>query len=284
MGEESSIDETFNFTEQEKIKTYLQQGGKLFLSGSEIGWDLSNLGATADRQFYADYLKTQYIEDAPLGQSSTHYSVQGKTGEIFDGIPDFNFDNGTHGTYNVDWPDAINAINGGKNCLLYLGVSENDGVSATYFDGFFPNSSIPGKLMYFAFPFESVYPENARDTLMSRIIQFFEMPPATVNKNKILPEKFVLHQNYPNPFNSQTKIRFQIPQQGRIIISIFDILGRKIRFWDIENISAGSHEITWNGLNEKGMLVNSGTYFVRLQFTNSNNIVYSDIKKMIYLK
>ena len=57
LGKESSVDETFNFTEQNKIKSYLQQGGKLLISGSEIGWDLSHLGATADQDFYAEYLK-----------------------------------------------------------------------------------------------------------------------------------------------------------------------------------------------------------------------------------
>jgi len=284
LGKESSTNETFNFAEQNKLKSFLQQGGKLLISGSEIGWDLSYLGATADQDFYAEYLKTEYIDDAPLGQSSTHYSVQNKSGEIFDGIPNFSFDDGTHGTYNVDWPDAINAINGGENCLLYSGVNENDGVAATYYDGFFPNSSSPGKLMYLAFPFETVYPESARDTLMSRIIQFFEMPPAIVEDEKIIPNTFVLLQNYPNPFNSQTKIRFQIPQQGKIKISIFNILGKNIRNWDINNIDTGMHEITWNGLNENGITVNSGTYFVQLNYISSGKIVYSDIKKMIYLK
>jgi len=284
LGKESSTDETFNFTEQNKLKSFLQQGGKLLISGSEIGWDLSYLGAIADQDFYAEYLKTEYINDAPLGQSSTHYSIQNKNGEIFDGIPNFRFDDGTHGTYNVDWPDAINAINGGENCLLYSGVNENDGAAATYYDGFFPNSSNPGKLMYLAFPFETVYPESVRDTLMSRIVRFFEMPPAIVEEEKIVPNTFVLSQNYPNPFNSQTKIKFQIPQQGKINISIFDVLGKKIRIWDLENIATGIHEITWNGLNEAGNSVNSGTYFVRLNFVGSDKNVYSDIKKMIYLK
>jgi spore germination protein YaaH len=284
LGEESSIDETFNFTEQEKIKTYLQQGGKLLISGSEIGWDLSNLGATADQQFYADYLKTEYIDDAPLGQSSTYYDVEGKNAEIFDGIPNFSFDDGTHGTYNVDWPDAINAINGGKNCLLYSGISENDGVAATYFDGFFPSATSPGKLMYMAFPFETVYPESARDTLMSRIIQFFEMPPATIDEEEILPGKFVLFQNYPNPFNSSTKIRFQVPEAGNVNIIIYDILGKQILKSENQYLVNGDHEFEWNGRNQNGISVNSGTYFVRLYFTSSNKIVYSDIKKMIYLK
>jgi spore germination protein YaaH len=284
LGEESSIDETFNYTEQEKIKSYLQQGGKLFLSGSEIGWDLSSLGNIADQQFYAEFLKTQYLNDAPLGQSSTHYIVQNKSGEIFDGIPNFNFDDGTHGTYNVDWPDGIFGINGAANCLLYSGVSEDNGAAATYFDGMFPGGTTPGKLVYLAFPFEAVYPESARDTLMSRIIQFLEISTAITEQGKILPEKFVLFQNYPNPFNSQTKISFQIPQMGNLGVFIYDVLGRKIKSWNKENIAVGHHEIVWDGKNRNAKSVNSGTYFLRIDYVGADNKVYSSAKKMLYLK
>jgi spore germination protein YaaH len=284
LGKESSSKETFNFTEQKKIISYLKQGGKLLISGSEIGWDLAHQGAVADRQYYSDYLKTEYINNTPLGIASTYYNVQNKSGEIFDGIPSFNFDDGTHGTYNVDSPDAINAINGGKNCLLYTGISENDGVAAIYFDGFFPNGTSPGKLIYFAFPFESVYPESARDTLMQRIIDFFALPPSDIQYKENLPGKFRLFQNFPNPFNSQTNIRFQIPEKGNIIISIFNILGRKILYSNRNNIASGNHEFVWNGRNQTGEVVNSGTYFIHFQFVDFKNNVYSDIKKMIYLK
>jgi spore germination protein YaaH len=284
LGEESSLDETFNFAEQEKVRSYLQQGGKLFISGSEIGWDLFRLGATADQAFYADFLKAEYINDAPLGQSSTYYHIQPKTGEIFAGIPSFSFDNGSHGTYNVDWPDAITGLSGASNCLLYSGISENDGVAAICFDGFFPNASAPAKLVYFAFPFETVYPESARDSLMFRIIDFFSQPTSSIkNENKTLQD-FHLLQNYPNPFNSQTKISYQIPTKGNVIISIFDVLGRKIRSWSFENINSGNHEIVWNGKNQLGKTVHSGTYFLKVDFNDSDKKVYTGVKKMIYLK
>lgn len=45
------------------LKTYLEQGGCLFISGSEIGWDLSNKGSAADKAFYNNYLKAVYVAD-----------------------------------------------------------------------------------------------------------------------------------------------------------------------------------------------------------------------------
>ena len=110
------------------------------------------------------------------------------------------------------------------------------------------------------------------------------LPPATINEKEYLPEKFVLFQNYPNPFNSQTIVRFQIPEPGNVTISIIDILGRKILLSQRENVTSGNHEFIWNGMSQNGMPVNSGTYFIRFQFIDNSNNVFTDIKKMIYLK
>ena len=62
-GDESTADETFNSTEQSAITAYLKQGGKLFVSGSEIGWDLDNKGSTQDKNFYNSILKADYKAD-----------------------------------------------------------------------------------------------------------------------------------------------------------------------------------------------------------------------------
>jgi len=282
-GDESTVDETFNFKEQSEIVNYLEAGGYLFISGSEIGWDLSHKGYTADKQFYADYFKAQYIADAPLGQSSTHYSVAPVAGGIFSGLPAFNFDDGSHGTYNVSWPDAITAIDGGINCLQYNGVSSSNGVAGIAYKGTFSESATSGKLVYLAFPFETVYPESARDTLMSRIFDFFESVSNSINEETLKPQKFTLYQNYPNPFNSLTIINFYIPQKGVINIKIFDILGREIYKWSDAYSHAGEYKHTWHGENSGGLQVNSGTYFLNISF-NENNVEFSRNQKLLYLK
>ncbi|MEA3392908.1 MAG: fibronectin type III domain-containing protein, partial [Candidatus Marinimicrobia bacterium] len=72
-GDESTVDETFNNVEQDSVESYLKQGGKLFVSGSEIAWDLDNKGSTADKAFIHNYLKAAYT-----GDDAGNYSVTGE--------------------------------------------------------------------------------------------------------------------------------------------------------------------------------------------------------------
>ncbi|MFC2088235.1 fibronectin type III domain-containing protein, partial [Calditrichota bacterium] len=275
IGDESTSDETFNFEEQEKVTNYLKNGGNLFITGSEIGWDLSYKGYTADKQFYADYLKAQYIADAPLGQSSNYYAVESLNGEIFDGIAPFNFDDGTNGTYNVDWPDAITTINDSKNCLLYSGVSQSNGVAGIYFDGVFPGGIIPGRLVYLAFPFETIYPEVMRDTVMSRIFDFFESPsPNSIVEEKNLPGKFTLYQNYPNPFNAVTTISYELHKPGFVQLIIINNQGQIIETLVNQQKKQGYHKIVWDASK-----YSSGLYFIRV-IAGTN----SEVRKCMLIK
>ncbi|MCB0726396.1 MAG: DNRLRE domain-containing protein [Ignavibacteriae bacterium] len=74
-----------------------------------------------------------------------------------------------------------------------------------------------------------------------------------------IPVEFKLFQNYPNPFNPETNIKFSIPKNSNVKISVFNELGREVTELLNENLNAGSYAVKWDGLNS-----NSGTYFVRL--------------------
>ncbi len=77
-GEEGTADESFSSTEQQLVAEYLEQGGKLFVSGSEIGYDLVQQGSPSDQQFYQTYLKAQYVMDrVPT------YNLSATSGGIF---------------------------------------------------------------------------------------------------------------------------------------------------------------------------------------------------------
>ncbi len=80
LGEESTADETFSDSEQDVMENYLQQGGRLFVSGSEIAWDLDHKGSSTDKLFIQNYLKASYSADAPGGIASTYYSAEGIAG------------------------------------------------------------------------------------------------------------------------------------------------------------------------------------------------------------
>jgi beta-1,2-mannobiose phosphorylase / 1,2-beta-oligomannan phosphorylase len=74
-----------------------------------------------------------------------------------------------------------------------------------------------------------------------------------------VPTKFELQQSYPNPFNPATKIIYEVPNQSRVRISIFDSLGRLVTTLVDEDKSPGTYSVTWNA---EGMA--SGTYYYRL--------------------
>jgi hypothetical protein len=172
LGKESTANESFNSTEQTLVANYLKQGGKLLVSGSEIAWDLDNSGTLADKSFMANYLKATYAFDAPNNQASTWYkSVKELTGPVFTITDTIHYDNGTHGTYNVDYPDVIIPVNGGASALRY--TNNSNSTSAVYFSGLFPSGTVNGKLLYMAFPLETVYDVVKRNSLLQDTWRFF---------------------------------------------------------------------------------------------------------------
>ena len=71
----------------------------------------------------------------------------------------------------------------------------------------------------------------------------------------------VLHQNVPNPFNPQTTIRYELPEQARVRLAIFDSQGRRISTLVNEDQNAGLQEVIWTGRDDAGNSVASGVYF-----------------------
>ncbi len=70
---------------------------------------------------------------------------------------------------------------------------------------------------------------------------------------------------YPNPFNPETTIRFRLDQPGHVRLQIFNVNGQLVRTLINNDLSAGEHHRRWNGRNQAGVPVSSGTYIFRLQ-------------------
>ncbi len=92
-------------------------------------------------------------------------------------------------------------------------------------------------------------------------------------KNSVTDE-YVLYQNYPNPFNPTTRIDFDIPKRGLVILKVFDINGREIKTLVNEIKPPGTYEVCLNASK-----LPSGVYFYRMETDN-----FTDVKKMIFLK
>ncbi|HNC48055.1 MAG TPA: choice-of-anchor D domain-containing protein, partial [bacterium] len=80
-----------------------------------------------------------------------------------------------------------------------------------------------------------------------------------------VPKSLELSQNYPNPFNPTTTIRFGLPQEGRIKLVIYNVLGQKVRELYNGTMGAGFHTMLWDGRNAQGQMASSGVYIYRLE-------------------
>jgi hypothetical protein len=79
-----------------------------------------------------------------------------------------------------------------------------------------------------------------------------------------LPPATILAAIYPNPFNPRTVIAFELAETGPIELAIYDLGGRLVRVMESGTQSAGRHESTWDGQDNTGRAVPTGTYFCRL--------------------
>ncbi|MGA9406616.1 MAG: YCF48-related protein, partial [Bacteroidota bacterium] len=89
-----------------------------------------------------------------------------------------------------------------------------------------------------------------------------------------VPGSPTLQQNYPNPFNPSTTINYSLPANSRVVLKVYDLLGREVRTLVDEKQNAGYHNVTFQAAG-----LPSGVYFYRLQAGT-----YSETKKLLLLK
>ena len=107
----------------------------------------------------------------------------------------------------------------------------------------------------------------------------FSLLPTGIDDNRIIPQEHVLYQNYPNPFNPVTRIKFQLPQAGKVTIKIYDVLGAEVKILLNEERPAGTYEIDFNASR-----LASGVYFYQLKAGSPEGQTFVQIKKMVFLK
>jgi len=155
LGEESSHDHTFTLEEQQHISDYIHGGGKLMISGSEIGWDLqARAESRSDSLFLHEIFGVRFVDD----NASTNrcYPVQNQTASdsFYFGI-----------TYPVDYPDVFSMLASGTELMQYPGGGT--AVAGRKHDN-------GGTAVIAGFPLETVQPVAQRKQLFERLIHFME--------------------------------------------------------------------------------------------------------------
>ena len=97
--------------------------------------------------------------------------------------------------------------------------------------------------------------------------------------NELNPEVFSVEPNYPNPFNPVTTLRYELPENALVNITIYDIMGRQVSTLVSSQQTAGYKSVQWYATNDKGAPVSAGLYLYTIEAGQ-----YRQTKKMVFLK
>jgi len=97
--------------------------------------------------------------------------------------------------------------------------------------------------------------------------------------NREVPLTFAILQNHPNPFTGLTEIKYQLPEECNVKLSVYNAIGEKVQTIIDRKQSAGYYKVYWDGKNELGEKVPAGNYFARLKAED-----FKAAKKMILIK
>ncbi|SOD18921.1 N-acetylmuramoyl-L-alanine amidase [Pedobacter xixiisoli] len=162
-GDDSTTDKIFNGTNKTKVKTFLDNGGKLLITGSEIAWNLGRPGGgELDISFMNNYLKANYISDGVITDSP----VSGVMGGPFEGVT-FNLGE----NYQTAYPDNISPFGTAITILNYNTAGRFGGIA---YKGTFGSGTTPGGIIFLGFPLETA-PQAQITTFMARALAYFEV-------------------------------------------------------------------------------------------------------------
>ncbi|MBK8944244.1 MAG: T9SS type A sorting domain-containing protein [Ignavibacteriae bacterium] len=94
-----------------------------------------------------------------------------------------------------------------------------------------------------------------------------------------IPEEYGLFQNYPNPFNPSTSISFSLPENSKVVLNVYNLLGQKLLEISNKNYNAGNHSINFDGKD-----LASGIYLYSIQAVGISGKNYQNTRKMILMK
>jgi len=107
-------------------------------------------------------------------------------------------------------------------------------------------------------------PGATKDMMMQEILEGFGMWDNISETKPGKPDFVTLNGNKPNPFNAATEISFELRVGEEVELSVYDMLGCKIKTLASGQFSAGSHSVIWDGTDNAGNQVESGVYFARI--------------------
>ena len=255
------------------IKTFLDNGGSLYLNGVDIAYQLADptspYYSTETLDFFTNYLHANYV----LREHSATIT-QGIAGDpITDGLGMMTLVGGTGAnTINHSAGHYANQISAqgmyNANILsFWLKPEEHPGIRVFH--------GVSGKLIFTTFGFETIAQADRRALFAERVIDWLDIPVSVEeNQSETLPSAFDMYQNYPNPFNPATVIKYQVSNTAHVSIKVYDLIGREVAVLIDEVKEPGVYEVNFESKN-----LASGIYFYKMIAGD-----FTSVKKMNLLK
>ncbi|WP_461790484.1 N-acetylmuramoyl-L-alanine amidase [Pedobacter sp.] len=270
-GDESSADRIFNGTNKTKVKAFLDNGGKLLITGSEIAYNLGRSGATEyDLSFMNNYLKANYVSDGVI----TDTPVSGVVGSPFEGVLLNLGEN-----YLASYPDNISPFGTARTILNYNTAGRFAG---TAYKGTFGSGTTPGGVIYLGFPLETA-PQEQITTFMAKALAYFDvtLPVTLINYNATLQSTGTVKLQWQTTSETDNK-EFIISRStdGQQ----FDVVGKVVSFG---NTTTGNNYVFYdkkpfNGVNHyrleqqdlNGKITDLGVKAVNVSLTDNKVEIY----------
>ena len=194
-------------------------------------------------------------------------------------------------TYMLKWEKSLDIDGDSINYLISVGVGQfpaemihetaDTSMTITYqdiIDNWYPNLEMlsRGTLKFSVSATDGIDTVNVTGDDRVLFVNRYEY---LSTEGEGVPVEFALHENYPNPFNPTTTLRFDLPEVSDITLTIYNMLGQKVRTFDYQNTSAGYHSVTWDATNDLGQQVGAGVYLYQLQTKD-----FVKTRKMVLLK
>jgi hypothetical protein len=253
----SAAGSTISSGERNLLMSYLNGGGRLFLTGQGIAQDLGNT------TFLSQYLHASYVQQYAAG-----HDISGVAGQAVGEGLSFSIEGGDGGQ-NQFRQSAINAATDGAGTvnLEYTGSAYHAGVVS---------QTQVYKTVFLGFGFEAINNVASRDSVMAQAIRWLGSPVSADPRPEVTPGEFALNQNYPNPFNPSTAIEYSLPMKADVSLRIYDLLGREVAALTTGSQEAGTHVAHWNAAG-----IASGLYFYRLDASTGAQSWHATRKLML---
>ncbi len=257
---------TLSSEEQSLISAFLDCGGKLLLSGQNIGFDLVGDGSISDSTFFHNYLHALYLADSSKSQMTVGVNGDPITDKMFVYLQP------TAGAGNQTAPDVLAPLAPAETILKYLPSQKSAAIK-------FSNEANGSRMIYFAFGLEGISgpKTDTAANLLKKALDWLLAEQTAIRQGFDSPDQptsFRLEQNYPNPFNASTIFSYQLAKDALVDFRLYNISGQLVQTLLKEFQQAGQYQLRW-----KAEKIPSGVYFYQIQAG-----VFSEIKKCTLLR